>query len=171
MEKPLLNYTHAYFPVKYFDESSIEDGLAFGRLGNAYVVFITPSKLSYKQYKYEHKVGGFNYDLILNGKDVYWITEVSDNTVDGNFESFKKRIRNQANDIEFNGTKLIYNSSGTNLELEFSGDFKVNSKVTNLNYNRYDSPYIQSNRIPDELTFRYNGKKLYLNFNDLIRTF
>ena len=57
------------------------------------------------------------------------------------------------------------------MKLEFGGDFMVDNKKVDLQYDRYDSPYVKSERTPNELRFSWNGKKLYLNFDKLIREF
>jgi len=171
MEKELLGYTHAYFPEKLFDESSIEGRIAFGRKGDAYVAFITPGDLSYRKHDKKHKAGGVNYDLILQGKEVYWITEASERSADGGFDAFKQRIRKQAESIRFDGKKLIYRSRDALMELNFSAEFLIDNQRVDLQYNRYDSPYVQSKRMPETLRFNWNEKELYLNFDQLIRIY
>ena len=172
MEAKLLDYTHGYFPEILFDESSVEENFAFGRLGDAYVAFITKNELQYRKYdEIRREWWGESYDLIQTGKEVFWITEASDVNVDGDFEDFKARIRKQAETIEFDGNSLSYISGEKELSLEFGSDFTVNGVVRDLQYDRFDSPYIQSERTPDELKFSWNGKELYLNFEKLIRDF
>lgn len=172
MEAKLLDFTHGYFPEILFDESSVEGNFAFGQLGYAYVAFITANELHYRKYEEVRRDWwGENYDLIQPGKEVYWITEASDVTLDGSFETFKARITKQAESIEFNGKSLSYVSNGKELSLEFRGDLIVNGEKQNLQYDRFDSPYIQSKRTPEELRFSWNGKELYLNFDKLIREF
>ncbi|MGL1891122.1 MAG: hypothetical protein OCD02_05810 [Spirochaetaceae bacterium] len=172
MEAKLLDYTHGYFPEIQFDESSIEGNLAFGKLGDAYIAFITTNDLSYKKYEeITRDWQGENYDLIQPGKEVYWITEASDVTVDGSFSTFKSRIKEQAKTITYDGKKISYTSMGRELNLEFKGDFKVNGEVMDLNYDRFDSPYIQANRTPTEMTFKLGDKELYLNFKKMIREY
>lgn len=172
MEAKLLDFTHGYFPEILFDESSVEGRFAFGRLGDAYVAFITANELHYRKYdEIRRDWWGENYDLIQPGKEVYWITEASDISVDGDFKNFKKRIRKQAESIEFNGKSLSYVSNDRELSLKFGGDFEVDGEKQDLQYDRFESPYINSVRTPDEMTFELNGKSLYLNFEKLIREF
>jgi hypothetical protein len=171
MEKALLDYTHAYFPKTLFDESSVEGGLAFGRKGDAYVAFITPGPLHYRRHDKPHPLGGADYDLILPGKKVYWITEASVRAADGSFETFKQRIREQAEAVRFDGTQLTYRSRETAMELNFGASFLLDNKIVNLQYDRYDAPYVQSRRQPEELRFNWNGKELHLDFEKLIRTY
>ena len=57
------------------------------------------------------------------------------------------------------------------MELNFGAEFLLDNQKVDLQYNRYDSPYVQSRRMPEELRFNWNGKELYLNFDQLIRVY
>lgn len=165
----LLGYTHAYFPSERFDESSIEGRCAFGRRGDAYVALITPGKLAYRYHEETHKTGGDEYDLILPGREVYWITECSSADEGETYDAFRERIRGQAEGIGFDGKRLSYLSRGRAMTLEFGGAFRLDGEEQDLEYGRYDSAYVQAEREPDSLRFEWNGRGLYLDFDGLER--
>ncbi|MDO9629309.1 MAG: hypothetical protein Q7I99_05350, partial [Acholeplasmataceae bacterium] len=54
-------------------------------------------------------------------------------------------------------------------ELTMLKDFKIDGKVINTEYSRYETPYVTAKRKPEELFIQYQQKMLYLNFNQMIR--
>lgn len=161
MEKKLLDYTHAYFPSEYFDDVVIEGRYAFGEKDGTYAVFITANDLAYRE--------GTTDDLIQPGKQVYWITELGAEAEYGSFDAFMDAIK--ANPISFDPEKLVltYTSQRRTYELKFNDYFKVDGAVVDTDYSRYDSPYIHAEQKADTLTFEYNGKSLYLDFDNMVR--
>jgi hypothetical protein len=161
MEKKLLDYTHAYFPGEYFDDVVIEGRYAFGEKDGTYAVFITTNDLAYRE--------GTTDDLIQPGKQVYWITELGTEAEYGSFENFMDAIK--ANPVSFDPEKLVltYTSQGRTYELKFNDYFKVDGAVVDTECARYDSPYIQAAQKAGTLTFTYNGKSLYLDFDHMVR--
>jgi hypothetical protein len=55
--------------------------------------------------------------------------------------------------------------------LRFKDDFKVNGKIIDTSYPRYESPYIKANVEGRNLMFRKNRESLFLDFDNMIRTF
>ena len=66
---------------------------------------------------------------------------------------------------------LSYQSNGKKYDLEFGVDFKVEGKVIDTNYDRYDSPYAKAKKKDKTITYEYNGKSLFLDFENLKREF
>ena len=163
LEADLLDYTHAYFPSQLFDTSFVKSNYAFGKSGEAYFVFITKNALSYRN--------GTTDDLIQEGKRAFWITEAGSKTVDGSFEDYYKRIK--SNKITFDEESLIlkYISQGKMYKLKFGEDFYLNGKLVNIDYPRYDSPYTQVKKKDKTMTYSFNEKSLFLDFENLIRQF
>lgn len=161
MEKSLLNFTHAYFPTEKLDEWVIEDNYAFGRILDTYVSFTTKNNLTFAKGKTD--------DIIQPGKKSYWITHVGDKTEYSSFQSFMFMIK--SNTVIFDEKKMAlkYKSKNNILELKFNKDFKLNNVVQNLEYDRFDSPYIKATRKDKTFTFKYNEKELFLDFENNIR--
>ncbi|MGL1893002.1 MAG: hypothetical protein OCD02_15315 [Spirochaetaceae bacterium] len=149
MEKERQHFTHAHFPTGEFDKFVIEDNYIFGTVDNVKVALIGKEKLSINPEDPS--------DILQHGKVTYWICELS-NSVE-TFEEFMLRIKSI--DIKFNNLKLSYKD----LELTWKGDFKVNNKVIDTNYNRVESIYGNSKRCDQDIEIAFNGKKLLLNFN------
>lgn len=162
MEKDLLTYTHAWFPSKLFDFTELDGKVAFAKIDNTYIALIGRYDLEYKD------LNELN-DLIQNGRTTYWITELSDSNKESFFD-FKNRIIKQSKTIDFMDGKLIYNTDSEELSLIYNKGFWVNGIKENHEYNRFESPWIQSDRDPKELNFKLRDRELYLNFKDLIRS-
>jgi len=162
MEKSLLDYTHAYFPTSKFDYAVTGGRYAFGEKDGTYAAFVTANELHFRD--------GDDSDLIQPGKRVYWITELGTEAEYGSFENFMDTVR--ANPVSFDPDKLAlsYTSQGRTYALTFGGDFTVDGSVIDTDYSRYDSPYVQAEQKADTLTFAYNGKSLYLDFDHMVRT-
>ena len=66
---------------------------------------------------------------------------------------------------------LKYRSKGKEFELTFNEKFLLDGEAVNVEYPRYDSPYAQADKKDKTLTYRFNGKALHLDFENLIREF
>lgn len=163
MEDALLNYTHAYFPTTQFDSVWVVDNYAFGKKRNTYCAFVVTNPLRFRE--------NTDDDLIQDGKQVFWIVEAGSKNEDGSFDAFCERIQNNPIDFDVDKLKLNYQSGGNQYNLVFDGDFIVNGKPVETEYDRYDSPYIQAKKKADEFTFKFNGKSLHLDYQNGIREY
>jgi hypothetical protein len=161
MEMDLLDYTHAYFPSELFDTVVISENYAFGKKGKSYAAFIGKNPLKFRENTTD--------DLILQGKQTFWIIEAGSLEEDGSFGEFCNRII--SNELTFDDENLIlnYRSKGKNLQLKFKGDFLVNGKPVNTNYDRFDSPYSQAKKKAETIEIAFNGKSLFLDFYNMKR--
>ena len=163
MEADLLGYTHAYFPSQKFDTTLFDGKYVFGKKGETYCVFIGLNNFEYRDEAKD--------DIIQKGKQTFWITEASSKIEDGSFEVFIQRIKNNKVSFNSNTLELSYQSNDKHYELEFDSDFNINGKVIDTNYKRYDSPYVKAKKKDKTITFEYNAKTLYLDFENMIRKF
>ena len=161
MEDALVFFTHAYFPTELFDTAIIDGNIAFGEYKNTYIALIGKNKLKLQD--------GTTDDLLQDGAVTYWICELGTNKEYATFEEFMQHIK--ANEVTFDAEtlQLKYTSSGKTLDLTFGGDFIVNSQVIDTNYQRYESPYSNTSREPGTILIEFDGKSLYLDFDNLIR--
>jgi hypothetical protein len=163
MEMALLDYTHAYFPSEQFDTASIDKNYVFGKRGETYCAFIGANDFQFRDES--------NDDIIQKGKQTFWITEAGSKTEDGSFEAFVKRIKNNKTSFSAETLELSYQSNGKNYWLKYGADFKIDGKTIDTDYIRYDSPYIKAEKKEETLTFSYNGKSLFHDFDNLIRIY
>lgn len=163
MDEDLLDYTHAYFPKEQFDTTMLMDNYLFGKMGNTYCAFIGANEFNYRE--------GTKDDIIQKGKKVYWITEAGSQAQDGSFENFMQRIQNNNITFDENNLALSYYSNGSRYDLKYQSDFKVNGKIVDTNYDRFDSPYLKSKRKSDTLKIEMNNEELYLDFGNMVRRY
>lgn len=181
----MVKYTHAYFPVQYFDEtdeSSLAEGYIFGRKGKTYIALIASGALSFedfdpgnaKQAKNAERINpdlAQKYDLTLkDGRYHSWITELSGENGDGSFEAFKKRILE--NKVLFQGTSVEYKTGETTLHSEYKKQFSVDSVPVDTAYGRYENDYVPGSitpRKPVNIEFRFKEAGLFLNYIENIR--
>lgn len=163
MEMDLLDFTRAYFPQDKFDTTIVAGNYAFGKAGTTYCAFITTNDLHFENDE--------NDDLIQPGKQTFWITEAGSHSEDGSFENFVRRIKN--NKVRYNAEtlELSYLSKSKKYNLKYNGDFKVDEKVIDTNYKRYDSPYVKAKKKDKTISIEHNGKSLFLDFENLKREY
>ena len=170
-------FTHTYFPEAFFDEVVVEGRYAFARVGNSYIALTGASEFIYKDYSEASALAFRNelkdypdkrFDLIQNGLNQYTIYELSDSDKE-NFSDFMSRIK--GNQISFINDELTYVSSKDTLKLKYKGDFVINNEKTGLEYKRFSSDYIVSERESDEMVFNFNGHTLTINFRDCVRSY
>jgi len=162
-EMDLLDFTRAYFPGEKFDTVSMEGKYLFGKKDQTYCAFIGTNEFHYADARKD--------DIIQPGKQVFWITEAGSQAEDGSFAGFTERIKN--NEVKFNPEKLelSYQSRGRTYDLRFGADFSVDGKPVDTRYDRYDSPYLKAKVKDPTLSFEFNGKSLFLDFENLKREF
>jgi len=156
MEKTMLHYTHAYFPINKFDEYEISNHYAFVRTGKVLIAFIGKNDFTLKE----------DNELIQTGRCTSWITELS--TIDQEtYQEFKSRIKRNP----FIGTKnrVQYESLKNQYQLTYKKDFIMNGKKIRLEYDRFDTPYAKAKRYSEDLKIKYQNKILSLNLTKLIR--
>ncbi len=163
MEYDLLDYTRAYFPGNLFDTTLIHGNYVFGKKGDTYCVFIGTNDFHFLDDKKD--------DLIQPGKQTFWITEAGSLNDDGSFENFVHRIKQNKIEFDIETLALDYTSKGRKFNLQFLGDFKVDDKIIDTNYDRFDSPYAKAKKKDKTITIEYQGKTLFLDFENLKREF
>jgi len=156
MEKDLLDYTHAYFPIDLFDSTIVEKNYVFGKKEGVYAVFIGANAIEVRDKA--------NDNLVQQGKRTYWITEAGSKEQDGSFDQFYNRIRGNRIDFDPERLSLSYHSNGKEYRVVFGGDFHVNDVPIDTYYKRFDSPYCQAELKPETIHIQFGDKSLYLDF-------
>lgn len=156
MEKVLNDYTHAYFPVRYFEKYLVDKNYAFLQYNKSLLAFITNNPLNLIN----------DDELVQYGKLSVWVTELS-NLDKESFEDFIKRIK--GNKFEVVNQEIRYSSEENDYILKYKKDFIINGKVINTVYQRFDTPYIKAQRYDEDLQVNYQNKSMKWNLNKMIR--
>jgi hypothetical protein len=66
----------------------------------------------------------------------------------------------------FEEMTVRYTSAGKEMEVSYGAWFKVNGENVDMDYARYESPYVDGavERKAEVITLRFNGKTLELNY-------
>lgn len=165
MEKSLQKYTHEYLPEDKFEKVVINDRYAFAKHGNTFVALIGLNPLKYGT----PNENGIKDDLLQDGQETYWITEVGTAGFEGSFDNFINRIK--SNTVTYADKQLTYQSAGNTYNLTYKKSFTINGRDVDTNYSRMDSPYASVSRKPTVIDINYGGKSLHLDFANGVRTF
>ena len=154
MERNRVAYTHAYFPQDKFDEVVLNDNYIIGRLGEVYIALIG---------RYTLKVNPKDTsDIIQEGLETFWICEIGTVREYNFFEAFVSSIFSR--EINYSNNTLSYKTD-KQYTLTYKGDFKIEGKIINTDYERLETPYVKAARKPKEIKVESEGRKLYLNFD------
>jgi len=170
-------FTHTYFPEAYFDEVIVSGNRAFAKVGEAYIALTGSSALEYLTFDYDtaaalqsgiENYSDCRFDLVQQGLNQFWIYELSDATQE-TFSAFIERI--SANTVAFDGTdNLTYVSSGNTYSLTYDTQFIVNGEIQELEYERFEGSYSNTEREADIIIIEFNGKTLTLDWKNAVRT-
>lgn len=158
-QAPVLQYTYSWFPTYNFDQWKIIDNKAFGLINSTYIALIGKSNLTIS--------GDENNQLIQEGQDSYWITELANTEEYDNLNEFMTEINNR--EITWNDGLLTYKSPTKLFELEYGKNFSIDTREQETTYDRFDSPYVKAKRGDEEIIFNFEGQSLKLNFSKNIR--
>lgn len=159
MEKKLLDFTHEYFPSARFDEFTLDGKYVFARAGEAYVALIGRNELAFAP--------GKDDDILQQGKETFWITELGNKDEDGSFDDFKARI--QSNRVEYSNKTLTYWSGGQEYRLVFGKDFQIDGEIVDTNCKRFDSPWVVADRKAGTMEFTCGEHSLFVDYYGGVR--
>lgn len=175
--------THAYMPREKFDQLELEGRYVFGRRDRVLVAMIANGELKYRPYdshaasllvQHDRQVARIDglkleqeFDLVREGGEYHiYITELSDTDTES-YEQFKQRIR--GNEMVVRGGSVRYVSSGKEYYVSYDRIFTINGAKQATEYQRYDSKYSVTARVPQTIVIKYRGKTLSLNYERIER--
>jgi len=197
MEPYAVSFTHTYFPVGLFDEVNLNylhQGFVYGRKGNAFVMVRAQSDDPSATLSFKNDMSGVasldlendlkkiktsvaslvsgspdaRYDLILEGGSKHcYVTELSSASKDLSFASFVNRT--QTNSLSFDAAAMTadYSTAGVSLSATYDSVFSVNGLTQDLNYERFESPYVQggkTTRKASTIALSFGGHSLSLDY-------
>jgi hypothetical protein len=156
-----LGFTHAYFPVKTFDEYKFEGHWAFARKGKGYLalfsscdfVFVTSGPSAYRE-------------LRSFGNENVWLCQMGQELLDGSFEEFQKK--DLALDPVIDGLSIRMHTI-RNDDFAFSGgtSFWINGQEQVLTgYKHYESPCALAEYPAQQMDIMLKDQGMRLKFNE-----
>jgi len=172
---PMLDYTHTYLPEELLDEVVVEGRYAFARKKDTYVALIGANEFEYLPFDEAKAVPmeGLitdptkSFELVQRGRDQATLYEMSSKDQDGDFAAFIARIKGNA--FSYNGKTLRYVSNGKEFSLTYEGAFTVNGEEQESEYKRFDTPYVQTDYLAEDVTVNAGGHTLRVNVAKGIR--
>lgn len=171
-EKEPLRFTHAYFPVEFFDEYRVDGRYAFCRRGNALAAIIGTGDLELAD-KDERVAEEFKstqaFELRQHDKRHAWIFELSGVDDEGGFESFVERIKSNPVTFCAEDNRVAYRSADREVAVQFGKGSFVNGEKIDTRHKRFDSAYCVAEQKADEIVIACDGATLTLNKHTLTR--
>ena len=160
MEKQRQMYTHAYFPLKKFDQvQRVHERLYIARKDGGYIALFSLHPLEEKD----------DEELIQHGPETGWAVVMGAEEYQS-LEAFEKRM--QMYELgKVNVELALLDNSDTEdyWSLEYRGGFDVNGQLQDTDYPRLVCPFGQVERDPQEYIVRLGGYSLRLNIASGIR--
>ena len=172
---PMVEYTHTYLPEELLDEVRVEGRYAFARKENTLLALIGSGDFTYNPFdaaKAEPMEGLIkdetkHFELVQKGRTQCTIYELSTLEKEGDFESFIARIK--ANAFAFDGNVLTYKSGANDYSFTYKRDFVVNGAVQEDEYKRFDTPYVTTDYLAEDIHITAGDEKYHLNVAEAIR--
>jgi hypothetical protein len=154
-----MGFTHAYFPVYAFDESTLQRGWAFARKGDGYLAITAARGLRLiKSGHYALR------ELRSYGHSNIWVCHMGRAALDGDFSSFRKKIL--ALDLEYADDAVRFHTlRGDTLSFGWQGPFLRNQEEQPLTgFEHYENPFVVSGYPSRQLEIQYGDSLLRLAF-------
>jgi len=157
LERKRQNYVHFYFPSDQFDEVIYQENGAFGRIKDAYIAIrsLSPVEIAQKD------------ELIFRGKLLHFAVVVGCFDDSFTFPSFVEKVSMAPLSVQKKTLSFQYEHL---YELTFNDEFKVDGEKTNLDYPRFDTPFVTADRKPSKIRVVCKAETLELDFVNGIRT-
>jgi hypothetical protein len=155
-----LEFTHAWLPRDQFEEVVERDGWIFARLGNGFLALLSQNPYQWHDLPGEDQ----GREILVNGKNNIWICELGRKEVDGEFSAFISKIL--AAEVMYNGLNVSYQSpSQGHLQFGWKEPLRQDGRlISQAEYPRYASPYVQADFQSEMITIQLDGKKLELDW-------
>jgi len=155
----VLPFTHAFFPKARFDEVVERDGWVFGRKGDGYIALY-----SQNGYRWQTEGEYADQELIADGMQNIWLTEMGRKETHGSFAEFGQKICTAA--LEISGQNIRYDSpslgrfqTGWKRGLRVAGE-----SISIKDYKRYENPSSVTEFDADTIKIQYGAKTYTLTF-------
>ncbi|MGL1890070.1 MAG: hypothetical protein OCD02_00515 [Spirochaetaceae bacterium] len=158
-------YTHAWLPLKEFDQV-VEDGhWKFTQKDDSYLALWSRNETQWGE------EGDGRCDLIAQGKKNIWISQAGDKDEWGTFQNFIQKI--QQAKLTVNRLNVTFDSPGNGeLNYKWKGDLKYNGKKVELKGNyRYNNKFSKAKYPAEKINFRADNMFLNLDYNTGERTY
>ncbi len=155
LERNRLHLYHFYVPKSKFEETHQTPKAFYGRIQDSYLAILS----SHEQIHLEDEIQ-------ISGKQSAHVMIVSSKSEAGSFEAFKK---------QYQEIILLYKNKRLQVQFQHQIDFQYRKKVLvdgvkqNVEYPRFDSPFVKSARKPQEIIIKVENQSLHLSMDTSMR--
>jgi hypothetical protein len=154
-----LNFTHAYFPTANFDEYELDGGWAFARAADGYLALTASEEISLVR----HGQNAFR-ELRAHGLETIWLCHMGSAAQDGDFASFKARIKELPVSLKSPHISLT-TLRGDKITFGWDTPLTCNGQaVASSDFPHYESPFCTAPLPCEEMEIRTTDYLLKLNF-------
>jgi hypothetical protein len=105
-------------------------------------------------------------NYVQEGTETYWITEIGTKKTCVSFDAFLEKVEQKK--ISYAKRVLTYESDHT-YSVKYGGEFRLDGKVVDVDYPRFDTPYVRADRNSRSYEIEFDGKRLRLDFEKMDR--
>jgi hypothetical protein len=160
-ENQKYQFIHAYLPIAKFDEVAEAEGWIFVRCGDVFAALYLSDG-----YEWTLKGKWAGEEVISRGSRKAAILEAAEASDFESFADFRNRILENEVWFDPEAMSVRYRSlRGDRVEMDYKGERIVNGELYDLDYNLYDSTYMQSEWRSGVVQLFYGNDSVVLDFN------
>lgn len=143
---------HIHFPFVLFDQSRLGPTWVAGRRDNAYIGILGS----------HHFEQISETEIVQRGPHTAYAVVLGDDEEYTSMAGFLRQLKQYR--LRLDGHKLSLTSPYGRFELVYKGDFRVNGRVVEASYPRYESLVVNAARNPSRLVFNGTANQLVLDW-------
>lgn len=147
-----IEAVHIYFPFVLFDQTRLGANWVAGRRENAYIGILGT----------HHFEQISETEIVQRGPSTGYAVLLGDEEEYTSLAGFLRQLKQYR--LWLHARRLSLTSPYGRFELAWRGDFRVNGRVSDAWYPRYDAPFVQAPRNPSELVITGTEHRLRLDW-------
>ncbi|WIY82540.1 hypothetical protein [Propionimicrobium sp. PCR01-08-3] len=152
-EGPRQEMAHIHFPFVLFDQTRLGPSWVAGRRENSFIGILGTHTFELVS----------ESEIVQRGQHTGYAVMVGDDEEYASFADFLQQLRQYR--LRLSGDRLTLSSPFGRFELTWCKEFRVNGRIVESDYPRYDAPGVQVPRNPTEMTVRGTRHRLRLDWS------
>ncbi len=157
-EGPRSELVHIHFPFVLFDQTRLGVDWVAGRRGRGYIGILGTGTFELIS----------ETEIVQRGQHIGYAVLVGDEEEHTSFAAFLRQLKQYR--LDLSGKRLTLTSPFDRFDLISGREFKVNGRIIDSQYPRYNAPGVQVPRNPEEIEITGTRHRLRLEWGSGIRT-
>lgn len=149
---------HIHFPFVLFDQTRLGVDWVAGRRGRGYIGILGTGTFELIS----------ETEIVQRGQHIGYAVLVGDEEEHTSFAAFLRQLKQYR--LHLSGKRLTLTSPFDRFDLVSGREFKVNGRIIDSQYPRYNAPGVQIPRNPEEIEITGTRHRLRLEWGSGIRT-